>query len=140
LLRTRPRRRLWTHPLTPAIQQYLGLRGYAVFTIFTERKTAQRVRLRQRWGIYVGPPQGPSLVLFSNTLPMLLTFGTAAAEHLLEVELPSWQSVGYPLVERRHVIARPRATAESFPPLPGAIRVFRRHFVFDVWMGEETRQ
>jgi protein-L-isoaspartate(D-aspartate) O-methyltransferase len=140
LLRTRSRRRLWTHPLTPAMQQYLGLRGYAVFTIFTERKMAQRVRLRQRWGIYVGPPQGPSLVLFSNTLPMLLAFGTPAAERLLDAELPSWQSVGYSLVERRHIVARPRATAEGFLPLPGAVRVFRRHFVFDVWMGEEARQ
>ncbi|HLZ22949.1 MAG TPA: methyltransferase domain-containing protein [Ktedonobacterales bacterium] len=136
MLRTRPRRRLWTHPPTSAIQQYLGLRGYTVLTIFTERKTPQRTRVRGRWGIYVGESEGgPSLVLFANTLPMLLAFGTPAAERILEAELPGWPSASYQPIERRHVVAHPRAAAAALPP-PGASRVSRRHFVFDVWTGE----
>ncbi|HLJ81420.1 MAG TPA: methyltransferase domain-containing protein [Ktedonobacterales bacterium] len=140
LLRTRPRRRLWTHPPTPAVQQYLGLRGYTTFTIFTERKIPQRSRVRGRWGVYVGEPGGgPSLVLFANTLPMLLAFGTPAAERILEAELPGWQSASYQPIERRHVIARPRAIADATPPPAGASRVSRRHFTFDVWTDDELR-
>lgn len=141
LLHTRPRRRIWTHPPTPAVQQYMGLRGYAMVSIFTERQMPQRSRLRQRWGIYVGPPDGPSLVLFSNTLPLLLAFGTPAAERVLDAEAPSWQSISYQPVERRHVVARPRGdTGDAALPPPGAFRVERRRFVFDVWTEDEPRQ
>ena len=135
LLHTRPRRRLWTRAPTPSALQYLGLRGHAVLTIYTERQASQRRRLRGRGGIYIGAPDGPSLALFSDILPVLLAFGTPAAERTLEAELADWQPAACQPIEGWRVVARPRSTHETTPPPAGAVRVTRRHFIFDVWPG-----
>ncbi|MGH2515367.1 MAG: methyltransferase domain-containing protein, partial [Ktedonobacterales bacterium] len=84
LLHTRPRRRFWSRPAPPAVLQSLALRGYVVLTLYTQRHSTQRIRPYSRGGFFVAEPEGPSFALFSNTFPLVLLFGTTAADRLLD--------------------------------------------------------
>ena len=130
LLCTRPRRRIWTRPV-PASLQYLGLRGYHVVALFPRRRPTARATFRGRWGIYTIDDSGPSLALFSPTLPVLLAFGGPAAERILDLEVPKWQRSNFQPIEHWRIVAYPSDAA--LPPVPtGVTRVVRRHFTYDV--------
>lgn len=133
LLRTRPRRRLWTRPV-PAFLQYLGLRGYNVVALYPRQQPVARPRFRGRWGIYAVDESGPSLALFAATLPVLLIFGGPAAERILEAEGPVWQRSSFQPIERWRVTAYPNLVMANTPrpAPPGATRLVRRHFTYDI--------
>jgi len=137
LLATRPRRRLWMRP-PPTFSQHLGLRGVSLIALWPDPERAGRRRLRGRLGIYVEAPEGPSLALFSTGLPFLLAYGGPAAERLVEDEAARWEGTRLPPLESWRVAAYPRAGAEPPPePPPGAVRLERRHFAFDILVDAE---
>lgn len=131
LLRTRPRRRLWTRPV-PAFLQYLGLHGDKVVALFPRQRPSAHARFRGRWGIYAEDENGPSLALFAATLPVLLLFGGSAAEHILDAEGQKWQRSDFQPIERWRITAYPATTTPLPRVAPDALRLTRRHFVYDV--------
>lgn len=134
LLETRPRPLFWHRP-SEALVQYLGLHGHALLTLLPPPvKNLRRSRRRPlgRLGIYAEDADGPSLALFANALPVLLTFGSAAARQIVEQAAADWHDRPLPPLERWQIIARPRADAEQTPVAEGAVRLLRRHFAFDV--------
>jgi|SRR5690348_8182226 len=134
LLATRPVYRFWSHP-AHAFLEYLGLRGHDLLALIPARMPRRARGLRGRWGVYIAPPEGPSLALFSLTFPALLTFGTAAAACLLEAEATRWHQASLPPLECWCITARPLADVGAAPVPAGAIRLARRHFAFDVEPG-----
>jgi hypothetical protein len=89
---------------------------------------------RVRHGVYATGAAGPSLALFASSLPVLWVFGGSAAERLVEDALAQRTPAILP-VEQWRIEAAPRA--EVPPTVPaGALRLVRRHFVFDVWASE----
>lgn len=136
LLTTRPRRKLWQRA-NPSFIQYLGVRGYRLFTLFP--RPIQDTRSTQpsrpgRWGIYVAQDGEPSLALFSYRLPVIIVFGGMAARRVIEDEWTRWQRLASAPLEQWHITARPRAAAERIAPPSNALRLTRRHFVFDIEM------
>lgn len=134
LLATRPACRFWSHP-AHAFLEYLGLRGHGLLALIPARMPRRARGMRGRWGVYVAPPEGPSLALFALTSPALLTFGTPAAARLLEAEATRWRRASLPPLERWRITARPVGEAGEVPVPAGAIRLARRHFAFDVEPG-----
>ncbi len=140
LLATRPRRRIWQRA-NPSFIQYLGLRGYRLFTLFPKPPKdphSSRVSRPGRWGIYVAQDGEPSLVLFSYRLPVVIIFGSMAARRVVEDEWARWQRLASAPLEQWHITARPRAAAEQVAPPPKALRLTRRHFVFDIEMAPDS--
>lgn len=140
LLTTRPRRKLWQRA-NPSFIQYLGVRGYRLFTLFP--RPIQDIRSTQpsrpgRWGIYVAQDGEPSLALFSYRLPVVIVFGGMAARRVIEDEWSRWQRLASAPLEQWHITARPRAAAERIAPPSNALRLTRRHFVFDIEMTPDT--
>ncbi len=131
LLAARPRRRLMRHPDANAIQA-LALRHAGFVTLWTERPSSgkARRRLRMRNGLYAEGEDGPSLALFGSLFPVLLVFGGEAAERTLLDEATSMRTHPPMPVEQWRVIAHPQPYDEA--PPPGAVRLERRHFVYDV--------
>lgn len=134
LLATRPVCRFWPHP-AHAFLEYLGLRGHDPLALIPARMPRRARGPRGRWGVYLAPPEGPSLALFALTSPALLTFGTPAAARLLEAEATRWRRASLPPLERWRVTARPVGEAGAVPVPAGVIRLARRHFAFDVEPG-----
>lgn len=136
LLSSRPRRLLWQRA-NPSFIQYLGLRGYRLFTLFPRpAKNPRGMRLSRpgRWGIFVADDGEPSLALFSYRLPVVIVIGGMAARRALEDEWARWQRLASAPLEQWHIIARPRAAANQIAPPPNSLRLTRRHFVFDIEM------
>ncbi len=127
LLATRPRLRFWLRP-QPSFFQHLNLRGHRLVAIYSVRKPKPGHRMPGRWGIYAEGADGPSLALFASAAPVLLSFGGAAAERIIEEEFVRWQQAGTPPIERWRIIARPTTTAAA-PPADD-LYVARRHFTF----------
>ena len=75
---------------------------------------------------------GPSLCLFGAVFPMLLAFGSDAAERTMQAEWRVFQNAHQLPVEAWHIAALPRALATSRPVPDGAIRHERRHYAFDI--------
>lgn len=140
LLASRPRRLLWQR-VNPSFIQYLGLRGYRLFTLFPRPpKNPQPVRrsLPGRWGVYVAREGEPSLALFSYKLPVVIVFGGMAARSVIEDEWARWQRLASAPLEQWRITARPREVADQIAPPPKALRLARRHFVFDIEMAPES--
>ncbi len=140
LLATRPRVRLWSRP-RPSFFQHLGLRGYRLVTIYSERKPRVGRRLPGRWGIYSQGRDGPSLALFALWSPVLLAFGGHSAERILAEEFERWQDMETEPTERWHIDAYPRTQPYDIAPAEGdqAMHITRRHFIFTVDMGGRRR-
>ncbi|HKB49086.1 MAG TPA: methyltransferase domain-containing protein, partial [Ktedonobacterales bacterium] len=111
-------------------QAYAARAGRLV-TLFPKKFDGRGRRVRH--GVYVEGPDGPSLALFANALPLLWVFGRSAAEQLAEDALAQRTSAILP-VEQWRIAAAPYAAAAPVPV--GALRLVRRHFVFDVWMSD----
>ena len=137
VLATRPRRRYWARPPAPFLQ-YLALGGYRVLSLHHAPAPASRRRTQARWGVFVMGPDGPSLVLFAGHLPMLLAFGGGAAEQAIDAAAARWQSDRYVPHEQWQITGQPVGSA-SEPP-EGALRLTRRHFVFDIRSGMSSTQ
>ncbi|MBF6591005.1 MAG: methyltransferase domain-containing protein [Ktedonobacterales bacterium] len=131
LLKTRPRRRLWPHQ-TLAFVQYLGLRPLDLVALWPEAKRKPRRCIRGRYGLYAEGADGPSLCLFSPPLPVLLIFGGTAAEHALQREMAAWQTTRASPLDQWQVTAHPRDAIQGIAMPDGAVRLVRRHYVFDI--------
>jgi hypothetical protein len=129
LLAGRPRRRLWRQPPV-AFQLYLGLIGARLVALSPTRERDRPAR--RRLGLYAEGPDGPSLVLFAATLPVLLSFGGSAAVQALAREQAHWEANPTAPLERWTITARPRALAAQVALPTGAIRRERRHYAFDI--------
>ena len=138
LLRERPRRRLWTHPTQPVLQR-LGVSGQRVVTIFTQRRGKRRQRTRTRQGVYTVGPDGPSLALFANTQSLVLYFGSDAAERAIKESGAESSQASETPMEQWRIIAYPIASAPRAVP-HGALRLTRRHFAYDIWLGLDMSQ
>lgn len=145
LLATRPRIRPWVPP-SPAIFQFLGLRGLQVVSLVADAKpndkpnAKRRARVTQRRGVYAEGPDGPSLSLLAARMPLLFTFGGAAAERALEAETATWQRARMLPLDRWRITARPLAAAIAVPPPAGAVRLARRHFAFDIELDPDPEE
>ena len=131
LLATRPRRRLWAHP-THELIQFIGVQAQYPIALWPDPARIRRRRPRGRYGLYAEGPDGPSLGLFSPSLPLLLSFGGGAAEQALDALTRQWQTAGTPPIHDWRLSAYPRFVGEVPPPGEGALRITRRHFVFDL--------
>lgn len=135
MLARRPRHRLWLPP-SPALAQYLGLRGVQNVVLWPDPSQPRPIPPRGRLGIYVEDQDGPSLVLFGVGRPFLLCYGTPAAERALEAELTRWRGVSLPPMQTWSLTAYPVHAVDGIPPLAaGAVRLVRRHVVFDITPG-----
>ena len=141
LLRSRPRPRLWFRP-PPSFFQHLGLSGQRLIAIFSDRKPKAGQRVPARWGLYAEDDDGPSLAVFAPSSPILLAFGSHAAEHIIARQLAFWQHLDTLPIEQWHITARLRGAeaAENVTPSPGIVQVVRRHFMFTIDMGPESAQ
>ncbi|MGZ3600501.1 MAG: methyltransferase domain-containing protein [Ktedonobacterales bacterium] len=135
LLASRPRRLLWQRA-NPSFIQYLGLRGYRLFTLFPRPPKNPRASRPGRWGIYVAQDGEPSLALFSYRLPVVIVFGSMAAWRIVENEWGRWQQIASAPLEQWHITAHPRADDEATPP--HMLRLMRHHFVFDIDMAPNS--
>jgi protein-L-isoaspartate(D-aspartate) O-methyltransferase len=131
LLKARPRVRLG-YRVSPDLLMRLALHGARTFMLLP-RNWDGRGR-RARHGIFVDSVHGPSLALYSNALPLLFTFGSEAAQRLLDDAQAQPPAKVLP-VEQWRIECHLRAAA-SIPTPPGAIRIARRSAIFDVWVGE----
>jgi hypothetical protein len=69
--------------------------------------------------MYVEDKDGPSLALFAVSSPLLLTFGSGAAEHILMEEYARWQQLDIQPIEQWRITARPRSpSGPSTPSTP----------------------
>jgi protein-L-isoaspartate(D-aspartate) O-methyltransferase len=130
LLEMWPRRRFWARP-SPFLPLYLGLDNSG-FVYLWKETGRERKRPHGRFGLYVEGPDGPSLVLLANVLPMLLIFGGSAAETALEAEVARWRALDFPSLETWQVTAYPRGSEPPEPISPANVRIERRHYTFDV--------
>jgi protein-L-isoaspartate(D-aspartate) O-methyltransferase len=133
LLEMWPRRRFWTRP-SPFLPLYLGLEN-ADFVYLWKETGRERKRPHGRFGLYAEGPDGPSLALLANMLPILLIFGGSTAERALEEEVARWRALDFPPLESWRVTAYPRGSEPPTPPTPPSpahVRVARRHYIFDV--------
>jgi protein-L-isoaspartate(D-aspartate) O-methyltransferase len=139
LLSTRPRPRLWLRP-PPSFFQHLGLSGQRLIAIYSDRKPKTGQRIPARWGLYAEDSNGPSLALFALSSPLLLAFGSHAAENIMASQLALWQRLETWPIERWHITARPRAAEAEGNEAPSAstVQVVRRHFIFTIEMGPAT--
>lgn len=134
LLRTRPRLRLWTRPTQPILQR-LGVTGHRIVTLYTQKHGAQRQRTRARQGVLVEGPDGPSLALFAISQRLVLYFGGDAAERALRDAGGEGSGVMAAPIERWRIVAYPLAQTPAAVP-PGALRLTRRRFAYDIWLAE----
>jgi protein-L-isoaspartate(D-aspartate) O-methyltransferase len=132
LLRTRPRRRLWTRPPQPYLQR-LGVSGHRIISVFTQRQGRKSLRTRVRQGVFVVGPDGPSLAIFANTQPLVLYFGGEAAERALKQLAVDTSPAAETPMEQWRIVAYPIASVPAMVPR-GALRVVRRHFTYDIWL------
>ena len=132
LLRTRPRRRIWTRPVLPMLQR-LGVSGHRIVSIYSQRQVSRRQRTQTRQGIFIAGPGGPSLALFANNHPLVLFFGGDETERLLR-DIGSEPAIAAAPMEQWHIIAYPLARIPPGVPM-GALRIVRRHFTYDIWLG-----
>jgi hypothetical protein len=130
LLEMWPRRRLWARP-SPFLPLYLGLDNTGFVYLWKETGN-ERKRPHGRFGLYAEGPDGPSLALLANVLPMLLIFGGSAADRALEAEVARWRALDFPSLETWQVTAYPRGNEPHEPVSPANVRIQRRHYVFDV--------
>jgi protein-L-isoaspartate(D-aspartate) O-methyltransferase len=137
LLEKWPRGRFWARP-SPLLPLYLGLEN-AGFVYLWKETGRERKRPHGRFGLYAEGPDGPSLALLSNMLPMLLIFGGSAAERVLEAEVMRWRALDFPPLESWEVTAYPRGSEPPAPLSLRQLRIARRHYIFDVLLpgGEE---
>jgi protein-L-isoaspartate(D-aspartate) O-methyltransferase len=118
LLSTRPRLRLWMRPQL-SFFQHLGLSGHTLISLYPDRSPKAGHRLVGRRGMYVEDKDGPSLALFAVSSPLLLTFGSGAAEHILMEEYARWQQLDIQPIEQWRITARPRSpSGPSTPSTP----------------------
>jgi hypothetical protein len=130
LLATRARVR-FSRRADPALLQYLGLLGARIVTLYPQSQDARRRRVR--YGVYAQDAAGPSLALFSASLPLYFAFGSPAAERLIDQAAASMPA-SLPPVERWRITARLRPAGDALPVPPGTLRVTRPNAVFDVWL------
>jgi protein-L-isoaspartate(D-aspartate) O-methyltransferase len=130
LLEKWPRGRFWARP-SPLLPLYLGLENTG-FVYLWKETGRERKRPHGRFGLYAEGPDGPSLALLSNMLPMLLIFGGSAAERALEAEVARWRALDFPPLEAWQVTAYPRGSEPPAPLSLRHLRIARRHYIFDV--------
>ena len=130
LLEMWPRRRFWARP-SPFLPLYLGLDNTGFVYLWKETGRERR-RPHGRFGLYAEGPDGPSLALLANVLPMLLTFGESAAERTLEAEVARWRALDFPSLETWQVTAYPQGSEPSTLASSANVRIQRRHYIFDV--------
>jgi protein-L-isoaspartate(D-aspartate) O-methyltransferase len=130
LLEMWPRRRFWARP-SPFLPLYLGLDSTGFVYLWKETGRERR-RPHGRFGLYTEGPDGPSLALLANVLPMLLTFGGSAAERALEAEVARWRALDFPSLETWQVTAYPHGNEPPTPLSPASVRIQRRRYIFDV--------
>lgn len=142
LLATRPRRHLITLPPDSAFVSYLALRSPGFFSLSSERPerpTRGPMRSKQRphgrYGVYLEGANGPSLAIYAARFPMLFAYGAPDAERFLASETARWREHRVLPVEQWRITAHPRSY--DVPPPAGAIRLTRRHTIFDVQVGAE---
>jgi protein-L-isoaspartate(D-aspartate) O-methyltransferase len=133
LLTQRPRRRFWARP-SPSLPLYLGLDHPGFIYLWKDGARARR-RPEGRFGLYTEGPDGPSLVLLANMLPVLLIFGGSAAERELEEEVARWHALDFPPLESWRITAYPRGSEPSAAS-PASVRIVRNHYVFDIQFPE----
>jgi len=133
LLESRARRLWWGQPSASFIQ-YLALATGRVLSLWQVNGRRAR-RQRGRFLFYMEGPDGPSMVIFPNRAPALLSFGGFAAERYIREQMDTYKQHGAPPVERWRLVARPRPFAEQ-TPAPGVARFATPFWVYDISMGE----
>ena len=135
LLSTRPRPRLWLRP-PPSFFQHLGLSGQRLVAIYSDRKPKAGQRVPVRWGLYAEDSDGPSLAIFALSSPILLAFGSHAAEHIIAKQLALWHQLDTLPIEKWRITAHPRAAeaAGDGAPSSDTLQVVRQHFIFTIEM------
>ena len=134
LLATRARR-LWWGPHSESFIQYLALASGGVLSLW-QANGRHRRRARGRYLLYLEGPDGPSMVIFPNRAPALLSFGGTAAERFTREQSEAYRQWGAPPVERWRMVARPLA-ADLSPPAPGVTRMTTAHWVYDISTGDQ---
>jgi protein-L-isoaspartate(D-aspartate) O-methyltransferase len=132
LLATRARR-LWWGRHNPSFIQYLALASGRVLSLW---QTSERRghRQRGRFLLYMEGPDGPSMVIFPNRAPALLSFGGMAAERFTREQSEAYRQRGAPPVERWRLVARPQP-ADAPPPAPGVARLTTPYWAYDISLG-----
>lgn len=126
-------RRLWWGQPSPSFIQYLALASGRMLSLW--QTSGRRARKqRGRFLLYMEGPDGPSMVIFPNRAPALLSFGGTAAERFTREQIEAYRQRGAPPVERWRMIARPLPT--DIPPAPGATRLTSPHWAYDISLGE----
>jgi protein-L-isoaspartate(D-aspartate) O-methyltransferase len=149
LLNTRPRLRLWMRPQL-SFFQHLGLSGQQLIALYPDRSPKSGRRPAGRRGIYAEDGEGPSLAVFAVSSPLLLAFGSGAAEHVMMQEYARWQQLSMQPIEQWHISAYPRSPGESeelredtaspSPENRDTVRRLRPHFVFTIDMGRRGQE
>ncbi len=133
LLATRARR-LWWGQHSPSFIQYLALASGRMLSLW-QASGRHRRRLHGRFLLFMEGPDGPSMVIFPNRAPALLSFGGAAAERFTREQSEIYRQRGAPPVERWRLVARPQPF-DAAPPMPGVARLTTPHWVYDISLGE----
>jgi len=142
LLATRPRRHFIIMPPDSTFLAYLALRSPGFFSLWRdlpERPASASHydrRPRGRYGVYLEGSDGPSLAIYAARFPLLLAYGSAVAERLLIIETARWRERRVLPIEQWRITAHPRPY--DAPALAGAMRLTRRHTIYDVQVGAET--
>ncbi|HET9109832.1 MAG TPA: hypothetical protein VFN78_03295 [Ktedonobacterales bacterium] len=134
LLATRARRQWWG-PHSESFIQYLALASGRILSLW-QANGRHRRRVRGRYLLYLEGPDGPSMVIFPNRAPALLSFGGTAAERFTHEQSEAYRQRGAPPVERWRMVARPLAT-DLLPPAPDVTRMTTEHWIYDISMGDQ---
>ena len=134
LLATRARRQWWG-PHNENFIQYLALASGRVLSLWQANGRRGR-KQRGRYLLYLEGPDGPSMVIFPNRAPALLSFGGTAAERFTREQSDAYRQRGAPPVERWRMVARPLA-ADLPPPPSGATRMTTAHWIYDITIGDQ---
>lgn len=134
LLGSRARRLWWGQP-SPSFIQYLALGSGRVLSLWQTSGRRSR-KMRGRFLLYMEGSDGPSMVIFPNRAPALLSFGGTAAERFIRTQGEVYRQRGAPPVERWRLIARPQPADVSAPPPPGVARLTTPYWVYDISLGE----
>ena len=132
LLNTRARRLWWGQPSSSFIQ-YLAVASGRMLSLWQASGHGGR-KQRGRFLLYMEGPDGPSMVIFPNRAPALLSFGGTAAERFTREQVEAYRQRGAPPVERWRMIAHPLPT--DIPPAPGVTRLTSPHWAYDISLGE----
>lgn len=127
-------RRIWWGQHDPNFIQYLALASGQMLSLWQVNGRHTR-RGHGRYLLYMDGPDGPSMVIFSNRAPALLSFGGSTAECFTREQQEVYRQHGSPPVEQWRLVARP-LPADLVAPPAGVTRLMTPHWVYDVSLGE----